>query len=183
MELQKKLRNLEMEAEIVEEISTLLEAGLPNLVAVKIYQAGIRSRSSATELSTFFENETWEKSIKDYKQEIVANKGFYAGKVSPLCNEWIELLVNTTPIRKRFVHLVPAFTFGNIHEMTNILLAKKINSQQYLMSPDYKVIEKVEGTKIDFSSINDIPGIYFEYDKNDKSWHLIIDNPYVEVLN
>ncbi|MEM7298704.1 MAG: DEAD/DEAH box helicase, partial [Bacteroidota bacterium] len=64
---------LEKECELLQEIALLSETGLPNLVAVKIYQAGIRSRTASTELSAFFDQEAWDNGIKFYKHIIRQN--------------------------------------------------------------------------------------------------------------
>ncbi|MBU2062664.1 MAG: DEAD/DEAH box helicase, partial [Bacteroidetes bacterium] len=77
--ISKKLKNRELieEAESIEELSILVELGLPNLVSVKIYQSGIRSRSSAYEISHLYEDELWDNSIKFYKNDLILNSEKY----------------------------------------------------------------------------------------------------------
>jgi hypothetical protein len=177
----KKIRNinLENEAEIVEEISMLLEIGLPSLKSVKIYQAGIRSRVAAKELSEFFEDELWDKSIKEYKFDIISNRDFYKSKVSKICLDWIDLLFHLSNSRVHNIDLISDFEFGKIHEKTKVLVAKEINGKQYLVSPDFTFVHLITGSDIDFSSINKVSGIFFEYDSEDNLWKMVVENPYV----
>lgn len=179
--ISKKLRNieLEVEAEIIEEVSILVEIGLPNLRAVKIYQAGIRSRVCANEFSLLFEDELWEKSIKDYKTDILTNRVEYKLRVSEKCGEWIDLLFHMSNSKGITIDSIPNFEFGNVHDKTNILIAKEINGKQFLSSPDFSFIKEISGSDIDFSSVNKVPGIFFIYDTNDKVWKMVIENPYV----
>lgn len=179
----KKMRALQDEdyAEFIEEISMLLEIGVPNLKALKIYQSGIRSRISANELSTHFENEFWDKSIKDYKSNIIENKEIYSLLVSQECREWIELLFNLTNKISQTVTSIENFEFGEVHKETNILLAKEINGKQYLMSPDYSYVKEIETSEIDFSSANKILGVYFKYDEDESVWKMEVENPYIHI--
>ncbi|MBL7789352.1 MAG: DEAD/DEAH box helicase [Chitinophagales bacterium] len=179
----KKLRVMKMtdEAEIIEELSMLIEIGLPSLKALKIYQAGIRSRVSAHELSILFDDELWDKSIKEYKSDIVLQKEYYKTLVSPICQEWIELLYVMTRKKIQTIKNIPHFKFGNVHMKTEILIAKEINGKQYLLSPDCSFIQDITGSKIDFSSVNKVVGVFFNYDSEDNLWKMILDNPYLIV--
>lgn len=178
----KKLKSsdIDEDSEIIEELSMLIEIGVPNLRALKIYQAGIRSRAAATELSSYFEDDLWTKSIRDYKDDIISNKNYYQSLVSETCYEWIELLFNLTSIRVQTVEKIPDFRFEGVHNQTQILLAKEINGKQYLVSPDFSFTKEVN-TVIDFSSINKVPGAYFIYDYDDELWKMMIENPYIKI--
>lgn len=178
----KKLRSKEMEedAEIIEELSMLIETGVPNLRALKIYQAGIRSRVSANELSHYFEDELWTKSIRDYKNDIVLNKDYYQSLVSHTCKEWIELLFHLANIRVQTVDKIPDFEFNGVHNKTQILIAKEINGKQHLVSPDFSFIQEITGADIDFSTVNKVSGVFFEYDEDDNLWKMIVENPYIQ---
>ena len=88
-----RFRNLIDESEIIEELAILVELGLPDIKSVKIYQAGIRSRSSAHEIANLYEDDLWEKSIKTYKQDLITHADYYITQVSENAASWIELLV------------------------------------------------------------------------------------------
>lgn len=181
--ISKKLRNaeLENEAELIEEISILVEIGMPNLRGVKIYQAGIRSRVCANEFALLFEDELWDKSIKDYKTDILTNKEAYKLIVSEKCGEWVDLLFHMSNSKVITVDPIPNFEFRDVHEKTNILIAKEINGKQFLSSPDFSFIEDISKSDIDFSSVTKVSGIIFVYDNNEKVWRMVIENPYIKL--
>lgn len=174
-------RSMEIEAQLVEEISMLIEVGLPNLRAVKIYQAGIRSRVSAKELSEFFAEELWEKSIKSYKDEIVENYDFFKELSSSTCGEWIDLLLSTSKSKIFSVNRISNFRFDDAIKYCDKLTAKEINGRPYLISPDLTFSMDVSVANVDFSPVLMLDGIYFSYDKEDNFWKMVVDNPYIEI--
>lgn len=181
--LAKKLRSrgLEDDAIIVEELSILLETGLPSLTAVKIYQGGIRSRLAAQELASYFEEEFWEKTIKQYKLEILSNKQYYLNRVSLHCGQWIRLLEECSPVRSRRLKRIRPFSFNDAVPKTTILLYRTINGTPYLHSPDFGYIKDISGSPLDFSSYSGVAGIQFKYQNDSGLWEMIVSNPNVEI--
>lgn len=178
----KKIRNkgLEEEADIMEEISLLVENGLPNVKSVKIYQAGIRSRVAAKEIGDLYPDEIWDNSISSYKRDLVIHSEFYKENLSKHSCEWLDLLSSYT--KREIQKINPIFfKFGNIHEKSKTLMCRTIAGQQYLISPDYSVIEKIKKTNVDFSNISNKEGVYFKYNRNKEYWELDIKNPYISV--
>jgi len=177
-----KNRNLIDESDVIEELAILVELGLPDIKSVKIYQAGIRSRSSAHEIANLYEDELWEKSIKTYKQDLITHADYYMTQVSPNAASWIELLVRFSKREFLKIKKVSDFTYGKVHERTQRLIARSINDEQYLLSSDFGVINKIgDGSEIDFSEVNDLNGIYFDYNENDNLWKMTCVNPYIQV--
>ncbi len=181
--ISKKIKNRDLvdESDVIEELAILVELGLPNLKSVKIYQAGIRSRSSAYEIAVLYEDELWEKSIRTYKEDLITHADYYKTQVSENAASWIDLLVRFS--KREFVKIkkVPNFTYGKVHERTNRLIARLIDDEQYLLSPDYSVANKLgEGSDIDFSEVNDLNGIYFDFNEDDKLWKMTCVNPYIK---
>ncbi|MGE8555013.1 MAG: DEAD/DEAH box helicase [Chryseobacterium jejuense] len=179
----KKLKNLDLEdeAELIEELALLIEIGLPTLNAIKIYQAGIRSRIYANEMSDFFEDSGWEKSIKDYRIEILSNKEFFKNKVSQKCSEWIDILSHASNFKSLEINKIPDFQLEGANKSTTILIAKQIDEKQYLRSPDFSFIHDDSEGDIDFSEVNHLSGVIFIYDKNEDVWKMKIENPYIIV--
>jgi replicative superfamily II helicase len=175
-----KSRELNLESETIEELSILVELGLPNLVSVKIYQSGIRSRSSANEISGLFDYELWDKSIKFYKNDLIDNMEIYKDLVSDGASKWLVLLSKFSKREITILKSIPDFTFGNNHNYTKRLIAKEINGKQYLTSPDFKIIEDISVSNIDFSSVNNVIGVFFDYDENDETWKMTNLNPYLK---
>ncbi|KAA5547850.1 DEAD/DEAH box helicase [Adhaeribacter rhizoryzae] len=174
-----RLRDLETEAEVLEELSILTEAGLPDLKSVKIYQAGIRSRTAAVEIGKYFEDEIWKKSIREYKIAIILNEGGIVEKISPSTMEWIKILIAQNGKQGNEIKKISDFTFGKVHEKTEILLARRINNKQYLVSPDKSFIKEIIKSDIDFKSVSNFSGIYFKYNQETKFWQMQKDNPYI----
>lgn len=181
----KKFRNLDLEdeAELIEETALLIETGFPHLKAIKIYQAGIRSRIYANEISDLFEDIGWEKSVKEYRAEILSKKEFIKENISEKCGEWIDLLSNISNTRSIKVPKITDFKLGDAHKSTNILIAKEIDGKQYLRSPDLSFIHDDSEGEIDFSGINNVSGIVFIYDDNEEVWKMQVENPYITVNN
>ena len=178
----KKMKNVELEDEaiIVEELSILAETGLPSLTKIKIYQAGIRSRVSANELGELFQDDFWEKSVNDYKRDLIMHKDYYKDLVSEVTSEWLELLNRTS--RNKIIKIPNlSFTFGNVHERTDTLIPKSIHGKQYLISPDLKVHEDVTESDVDFNTVSNIAGIEFRYSDENEQWELLVNNPYVSL--
>jgi len=179
-----KLKNLGLDenGKIIEEISLLVETGLPYLMAIKIYQSGIRSRLASLEIYNNCIDFTWDDlSVRDIRVEIISNKLIYIPMVSPQTAEWIELMSKLNDAKKTSVPEITSFNFASGDKPSDILIAKEINGKQYLISPDLKVIKDVT-TDIDFSSINNIHGVYFEYNENENSYQMKSDNPHVRII-
>ncbi|MFC4479761.1 DEAD/DEAH box helicase [Flavobacterium chungangensis] len=181
----KKMRLMELddEAEIIEELSILLEAGLPSLKAVKIYQAGIRSRSAANELGEEFQDDDWNKSVYSYKRDLISNAEDYKFLAAANTVEWLELLASAATRKDIKVKKVPSFTFGEIHIQTSTFIARHINGMQYLISPDLQVMEHITNDVIDFTTVNDVAGIEFIYDDFEGQWNMHVHNPYVHLID
>ena len=183
--ISKKLKNRELieEAEVLEELSILVELGLPNLVSVKVYQSGIRSRSSAYEISQLYDDELWDKSIKYYKNDLIKNIEKYKILISEEASKWLDLLSKFSKRETNNLKTIPNFTYGDFHNYTKRLIAKEINGRQYLTSPDFKVIEDINDSVIDFSSVNNVIGVFFDYDDIDEVWRMTNSNPYLKFEN
>lgn len=176
-----KNRNLVDESDVIEELAILVELGLPNVKSVKIYQAGIRSRSSAHEIANLYEDDLWEKSINTYKQDLITHADYYIEQVSENAASWIELLVRFSKREFLKIKKVSNFTYGKVHERTKRLIARLINDEQYLLSSDFSVANKLgDDSEIDFSEVNGLNGIYFDYDEDDEVWKMTCINPYVK---
>jgi hypothetical protein len=179
----KKMRNLECEEEatLVEELAILVEAGLPTILNVKIYQAGIRSRFYACEIGEIFNRDDENRSISSLRKELVNDADAFKLLVSETAGEWLDLLSRNAQRRHTRVKRI-SFTYGEVHKKTRTLIARTINGQQYLLSPDLSYTAQDTGD-VDFSSVNNIPGIEFRYSNVHKEWRMYNDNPYIEIEN
>lgn len=178
----KKLRVKELndEAEVIEELAMLIEVGVPTISALQTYRAGIRSRTASYELSNSLKNLQGQSS-KKYKDCILKNKEVLKQQVSAPCQEWIELLDKNKQSPVTYIDSI-SFKFGNVHEITELLLAKQINDKQYLLSPDFSFIQTITTNEIDFGHVNKVNGIFFEYNVGQNQWNMVNHNPYLEVV-
>ncbi len=173
-----KLRDNEILGEILEELAMMFEVGVPTLAAVKIYQAGIRSRVSANELSNVLEEEITEQSLRKIKKDIIAQKNDLELVVSAHCFEWIKMLESIANQKLNIINQVVNFSY-DVDE--SILLARKINDKQYLISPDLSFMGDISDSAIDFNEVNNLAGIYFTRKTKTATWRMVVDNPYVNV--
>lgn len=176
-----RLKGLIDEAKILEELSILVELGLPNLKSVKVYQAGIRSRSAAFEIGDLFDDELWDRSLKFYKEELITNIDFYKALVSDNSAEWLQLLSKFSKRETKLLKEIDDFTlYKEINEKTSRLIARKIDGRQFLISPDFSVMHDDSGGDIDFSPINNINGVFFDYYPEDEVWKMVNTNPHIK---
>lgn len=119
------------------------------------------------------------KSIRTYKQDLIDHADYYKNQVSENAALWIDLLVRFS--KRKFIKIkkVPNFRYGKVHKRTKRLMARIINDKQYLVSPNFSVINEIGESDIDFSKVSNINGIYFDYDEDDKLWKITCMNPYV----
>lgn len=171
-------RDCDVQGEVVEELSLLVEAGLPSLIKVKIYQSGIRSRSAANELGDLLDNSFAESSLSAYRKEFIKNADGYMPFVSDITKEWLEMLQRYSTKNISKITRIAPFTFPDVHMETRTLLAKQINGRKYLLSPDLSF--RYEGWgDIYFDDVADVPGISFVYNEITHHWDMINSDPYI----
>lgn len=172
---------LDEEAGIVEHIAILVESGLPSLPATKVYQAGIRSRQYASELAAEIEDKIFDYPIGRCRRYIIRNKEKLKLVVSERCGEWMDLLSDFSVTREREISAPAVFTFNGRNTEQKVLYPTLINGRQKLVNPDYSFVHDDSNGTLDFSDVNDIPGVYFEYSENEEVWKLKNDNPYLKI--
>ncbi|WP_299116392.1 DEAD/DEAH box helicase [uncultured Winogradskyella sp.] len=180
----KKLSNIELDdySDVLQELAILSETGLPNLIAVKIYQAGIRSRESAIELSSAFDDDLWDKSIKFYKQEIIRNADVYKIVFSDTTASWIDLFLQYNKSEIKIINYIEPFEFNDERlSGVTILIPKRISGDEYLVSPDLKTMIPVGDIKDLYANeIIGLDGIYFQANATGL-WELVVVNPNVHL--
>jgi replicative superfamily II helicase len=174
----------EVASEILQELSILIETGLPSLTAVKVYQAGIRSRSASIEIAELFPDDSWQLSINFYKNKIFQNTEKIKSMVSENTIKWIELFHTYNLDHSRTISNIEPFAIKKLNNWDGQLIPKSINGKGYLVSTDLSVIYPVKIIKgRDFSKILNIDGVSFYKDAEDKVWTLDNKNPNIEIQN
>ncbi|MCY4298920.1 MAG: DEAD/DEAH box helicase [Flavobacteriaceae bacterium] len=178
----KKLHDLERHSQLLQELSLLCETGLPNLIAVKIYQAGIRSRQSAIEVASMYDDDDpWDKGVSYYKKNIIENADFYKTKLSDETIKWINLLLHYNERKHDVINEIPPFFSNQLFGLKNaILFPKTINKKHYLVSSDLTVMilaDSIEGLYL--AEVIDKDGVFFKQSK-DNYWKLHVPNPNIK---
>jgi replicative superfamily II helicase len=177
----KKLRLLEHEecADVMEKLAILCEAGLPRIEAVKIYQAGIRSRVAAREISVLFDDSP--RSIRDYRQDLVENQEYYIALVTPLAQEWLKLLSFGAHSKHFSIKKVRSFELDIEMPDGYTLVPRVLNLTNYLVNPDLSEFYEVE-SNVDFSEVDQVEGISFKFNAKKNVWVMKNENPYIRII-
>jgi hypothetical protein len=174
----------EVSSEILQELSILVETGLPNITAVKIYQAGIRSRSASIEIAELFTDDSWQLSINFYKNKIFRNAEKIKSMVSENTIKWIELFHTYNLKHTRTINNIEPFAIKKLNDWDGQLIPKNINGEGYLVSTDLTVIFPIKIIKDrGFSEVLNIDGISFYKHPENKVWMLDNKNPNIEIQN
>ncbi len=180
----KTLYNLgyQEEANIIERTATFSELGLPNVLAVKIYLAGIKSRKSAAELSGLSDL------ISDLPEDIgisklrkfIIDKIDILGKCSDYTTKWIKILAEYNNSKKYEPKEIKKINFDkDIFSDSEILYLRAYNNEIFFCNPDYTEKIKIEDKNSFDDKIVDNLGVFFEYDSSLQSWGMKIRNPYI----
>lgn len=182
----RKLTNKDhgLASEILQELSILVETGLPNLAAVKIYQAGIRSRSASIEIAELFPADSWQLSINFYKNKLLRNTEKIKSKVSENTIQWIDLFHTYYLKNTKSIENIEPFAIKKLNDWDGQLIPKNINGKGYLISTDFTIIYPIDNIKDrDFSEVLNLDGISFYKHSKNKDWVLDNKNPNIEIQN
>lgn len=163
----RKLYDLELdeEAELLEELALYSEIGVPNMDAVKIYLAGIKSRVSALDLSYVLNQKT--KGINKSKLLYLLNE--HKSEIEVLCSEttlrWVELFnIGLSKELDEPIAKVDDFTLNKITK-SEILTVRGFNNKLFLCSPDFKdKIEITSSKELPFEDVSNNSKVFFSRD-------------------
>ncbi|CAF0861343.1 unnamed protein product [Rotaria sordida] len=92
-------------------------------------------------------------------------------KLSGNAKQWLEMLGLNATVREKPIKIVESFIYKLAVGKTETLIPQLINDEQYLVSPDLSFIKKISSSGINFTQLNNLPGIYFKYNKVEKEWN------------
>lgn len=156
--------NLDEEAELLEELALYSEIGVPNMNAIKIYLAGIKSRVAAFDLSNVLNNKI--KGINKSKLLDLLNK--YFADIELSCSEttikWVELFnVGLSKKQSEAISLIGDFNLANTTINSNLLNVRSFNEEHYLCSPDFEEKIKIKSSrKFPFEKVSNNSRVYFK---------------------
>lgn len=158
-------------------IAMFVELGLPNMTAVSIYLAGVRSRSAALEFSTYVDFA--DKKISEIKQILM---DFYALKkdVTDSAKCWLTLFYETERSYTPKIVSFPVFTWEK-DGLPDKLSVAEVKGEYFLVSCDGYFYERVDSTKeLPFSKLVSLHGVHFT--RKNSEWHLESYNPMITVV-
>lgn len=168
---------------LLSELALLVETGLPNKKAVKVYRSGVRSRACATEFSDFMT----EIMLGEYypsnlvKTEIIRLSSSWK-KLSERGRAWIEILEEEQKIKQgNRIMPISSFSIKNDKKELSTFKVRIIDGQKYFLSLDLENIMPMNPSERDFSQIEHLKGIYFEYNKGMEEYEMKILNPYIRI--
>jgi hypothetical protein len=181
--ISKKFRSkgIDVPTDILDELAVLVEVGLPNLLAVKIYQAGIRSRSASTELCRFFTKKAFEWNRATIRRSLIADLENLKSHASENTKLWLELFAHFAkrPTQKVIPPVDIVFD-GEDPVKTTVFIPKVVSGKSYLISENLHEFIDVSKSGIDFSRITEIEGFYYIFDEELEGWKPICRNPFIE---
>ncbi len=165
-----------------ENLAILSELGLPNLFAAKIYLAGVKSRTGATELSTLLNPKFIDKSVRELANIINANYNKIIDRCTSFTAKWLKVFVEQSAPLIKEINKIRNFAFKEPTSVTdNTLSVRSFNNTLYLVSPDYT--DKIKVTSSDdfpFHLYNNDSNVSFQFDEAAQSWEMKIRNPYLK---
>lgn len=173
-----QLRNADesARADTLSKIALLVELGVPNDLAARIFLAGVRSRAAATELGTLdveFGSTVSEISRKLRTSEFADR---LRPRVSPATEGWVDLMVEDAA-RRRYDTLpeFPPFTISGANHL-DILHVRKLMERVYLCTLDGRTRIAMESTdEFPFDKIANDARVTFV--RSGDLWKMVIRDP------
>lgn len=170
-------------ANVLSELALLVETGLPNKRAVKIYRSGVRSRACATEfsehMSGIFFGEYYPSSL--VKSEIIQLSPSW-NNLSERGKAWVEILKAERNIKQaNKISPIPSFSIKDDEYGMSMFKVRIINGEKYFISLDLDKVIAMKPSKRDFSQVEHLKGIYFKHDRESDEYEMLVLNPYINV--
>lgn len=170
-------------ANVLSELALLVETGLPDKRAVKIYRSGVRSRACATEFSEYMPEIFWGEYYPSrlVKSEIIKLSDTW-DNLSERGKAWVEILKEESN-RKLGNRIAPISSFGikNDEKEHKTFKVRIIDGEKYFLSLDLDKVKPMKASERDFSQIEHLKGVYFEYNDKTGKYEMKVLNPYINV--
>lgn len=171
---------LEDESNFISELAILCELGLPNMLAAKIFLAGVRSRVSALELSEIINVESVSLSIKQLNTGLIKLKDKIKSRISENTYDWLNLLEIRNAKVKLAFNTISNFTFNDNTHPEETLNVRSFGDQLYLSSPDYEYKLDVTDNDLNLIEAADLLDINFIYNDDIEVYSMNVRNPRVK---
>lgn len=170
-------------ASVLSELALLVETGLPNKRAVKIYRSGVRSRACATEfsehMSGIFFGEYYPSSL--VKSKIIQQSPSW-NNLSERGKAWVEILKAERNIKQaNKISPISSFSIKDDKHGLTMFKVRIIDGKKYFISLDLDKVIAMEPSKRDFSHVEHLKGIYFKHNCESDEYDMLVLNPYINV--
>lgn len=165
------------------ELALLVETGLPDRGAVKIYRSGVRSRSCALEISRLISPHILGDKVSSYRvrSEIVRQSASWK-QLSENGKQWVEILKEEGKMRENTqIKSISPFSIRNEKGDLDRFKAVIVNDQKYFISLDLDRIMPMRASERDFSQVGKMKGVYFEYNNHTGEYEMNVLNPYLKI--
>jgi len=168
----RKFKVLEKEdcSEFYENLATMIELGLPDVVAVKNYIGGIKSRLIATEIRNVIEVPTDNLTISDHIDFLLSVKEGFNDQLSDDAKTWLSIIESRQKEKIKEEVQFPNFTLDTLIK-DKTYSVKIFNGNCYLCSSDYISKVSVESTEqFPFEKIGHKLSYFFRHDDVNEFW-------------
>lgn len=173
----RKFNRIEKEeiAEFYENLAVLVETGVPNIQAAKVYLSGFRSRKVAVEIERLISFSMDEMTLSEIRDELLSQREELLPNLSGDSISWFDLLKEEQEENNQVVIHIPNFVFksGRTYPIEK-LIPRLYDGITYLCTPDLskKIKLNYDPEIFPFEKVVNKPGIYFENKNN--VWHHIV---------
>jgi hypothetical protein len=163
----RKFNRIEKEdvGEFYEDLSVILEIGVPNIQSAKVYLAGFRSRKVALEIAGLVSFSMDELTLSEIREEILVLREQLLPNLSIDSIGWFDLLEEEKESNNHMVTKIPNFVFksGRTYPIEK-LIPRLYEGKTYLCTPDLskKILLSYDSDIFPFEELVNKPGIYFE---------------------
>lgn len=165
----------------ISELAILCELGLPNMLAAKIYLAGIKSRVAALQLSENINEEAISLSIRQLQDELINIKAKIKDNISANTYAWVNLLEVGNANLTKTVNNIPSFSIRNNGRNEHVLGVRSFQNELFLCSPDYNYILNISDNELKLGEVADMLDVNFIYDEENEVYCINIRNPRIEI--
>ena len=171
------------ESEVLEELALYSELGLNNMISVKLYLFGIKSRLASKELGGLIQETEDISSRAKVIQYLKDNEDFMSVFCSENTLKWIDVLLkeySETTEKEKKARIMKKFLLNNVEPCDTIYDIRTYKDNDYLCSSDMEDIIEIKSTKsYQFDLVSNDMGILIH--TNGKNWESEVINPELKI--
>lgn len=158
--------------DIISRVNSCMRLGLPSYSACRVFMAGIESRQTAKELSSYVEG------ICDERTSLIQRALLEIKDISALSDHaraWLELLHKEDRVYSERTQYIKQCGLHMEDDTEPILFLCKKNDKFYARNADYTYVCEIDPNGNDLDKVVNRPGVYY-YKVDDNRYELLSDN-------